>query len=137
MPVFVKSNMATDPDLNMSTSFGACAFGNAKADHDVFMVARAREASSINMGKKNPGGLIGFKNKPSAPDGRRQEEKPGPYMMARLVHRGLMKAWPTYHKHPCGSSGGSAVAVVAGFSPLAFGRETQGLVDFLAYFIAL
>ena len=58
-------------------------------------------------------------------------------MIARLSHLGLMRAWLVYHKHPCGSSGGSLVAVAAGSSPLAFGSETQGSIKYPASFIAL
>ena len=40
-------------------------------------------------------------------------------------------------KHPCGSSGGSAVAVAAGFSPLTLGSETQGSISCPASFTAV
>ena len=40
-------------------------------------------------------------------------------------------------KHPCGSSGGPAVAVAAGFSPVALGSETQGSISCPASFTAV
>ena len=40
-------------------------------------------------------------------------------------------------KHPCGSSGGSAVSVAAGFGPIAFGSETQGSISCPASFTAI
>lgn len=67
IPIFIKGNMATGPDLNMSTSFGAYAFENATADHDAFLVAKAREAGMIIMGKTNLGELNGFKDQTTSP----------------------------------------------------------------------
>ena len=114
--------MANGHDLNMSTSLGAYAFANATADHDAFFFAKAREAGLIIMTKKNLGELNGFKDQPivtglSALGG----ETVSPYdgKIGTSEHQpGLMRAWLTYHKHPWGSSGSSAVAVAAGFSPL-------------------
>lgn len=45
--------MATDPSLGMKTTFGAYAFQNASASHDAFLVAKAREAGLIILGKTN------------------------------------------------------------------------------------
>ena len=67
IPIFIKGNMATGPDLNMSTSFGAYAFQNATSDHDAFIVAKAREAGMIIMGKTNLGELNGFKDRNMSP----------------------------------------------------------------------
>ena len=67
MLVFIKGSMATGPDLNVSTSFEAHAFGNAIADHDAFLVAKVREAGFIVMNKKNPGVLDGFKDQLFSP----------------------------------------------------------------------
>lgn len=67
IPIFIKGNMATGPDLNMSTSFGAYAFENATADHDAFLVTKAREAGMIIMGKTNLGELNGFKDQTISP----------------------------------------------------------------------
>ena len=121
--------MANGHDLNMSTSFGAFAFANATADHDAFLFAKAREAGSIIMAKKNLGELNGFKDQLIVTGlsalGR---ETVSPYngKIGTSEHQpGLMRAWLTYHKHSCGSSGSLAVTVAAGFSPLAFGSETQ------------
>ena len=59
MPVYIKGNMATGPDLNMSTSVEDYAFGDAVADHDAFLVAKA---DLVVMGKTNLGALDGFKD---------------------------------------------------------------------------
>ena len=62
IPIFIKGNMMTGSDLNMSTSFGAYAFQNATSDHDAFIVAKARKAGMIIMGKTNLAELNGFKD---------------------------------------------------------------------------
>ena len=67
IPIFIKGNMATGPDLKMSTSFGAYAFQNATSDHDAFIVAKAQEAGMIIMGKTNLGELNGFKDPNNSP----------------------------------------------------------------------
>lgn len=67
IPIFIKGNMATGPDLNMSTSFGAYAFQNATSDHDAFIVAKTREAGMIIMGKTNLGELNGLKDPNNSP----------------------------------------------------------------------
>ena len=59
--------MATDPDLNVSTSLGTYAFGNATADHDAFLVAEARGACLIIMGKTKLWKLNGFKDQTISP----------------------------------------------------------------------
>lgn len=67
IPVSIKGNMATGPDLNMTTSFGAYAFENATADRDAFFVAKAQEAGMIIMGKANLGELKGFRDQTISP----------------------------------------------------------------------
>ena len=46
IPIFIKGNMATSPDLEMSTSFGAYAFQNATSDHDAFIVSAVAESKT-------------------------------------------------------------------------------------------
>ena len=67
IPIFIKGNMATGPDLKMSTSFGAYAFQNATSDHDAFIVAKARKAGMVIMGKTNLAELNGFKDPNNSP----------------------------------------------------------------------
>lgn len=67
IPVFIKGNMATGPDLNMTTSFGAYAFENATAGQDAFLVAKAQEVGMIIIGKANLGELNGFKDQAISP----------------------------------------------------------------------
>ena len=57
--------------------------------------------------------------------------------MVRPIYRGLIRAWLSDYKLPCGSSGGLAVAVAADFLPLAFSSATQGSIMCLAFFTAL
>ena len=67
IPIFIKGNMATGPDMKMSTSFGAYAFQNATSDYDAFIVAKARKAGMIIMGKTNLAELNGFKDPSNSP----------------------------------------------------------------------
>lgn len=50
IPVFIKGNTATSPDLNMTTSSGAYAFENATAKHDVSLVVKAQRSRDDNCG---------------------------------------------------------------------------------------
>lgn len=47
--------MATDSGQGMKTTFGAYAFKDASAPYDAFLVAKAREAGLIILGKANLG----------------------------------------------------------------------------------
>lgn len=67
MSVFIKGNMVTIPDLNMSTSSEANAFGNAIADHDAFFFAKVREAGLIIMRKIKLCELSAFKDQTISP----------------------------------------------------------------------
>lgn len=67
LPIFIKGNTATGPDLNMTTSFGSYAFENATAVQDAFSVTKAQEAGMIIMGKANLGELNGFKDQTISP----------------------------------------------------------------------
>ncbi|KAJ5415178.1 amidase family protein [Penicillium sp. CMV-2018d] len=53
VPLIVKGNMATDQSLGMSTSSGAFALQNATASQDAHIVAKARQAGMIILGKSN------------------------------------------------------------------------------------
>lgn len=47
--------MATDKSLGMKTTSGAYALQNATANHDAFIVEKAREAGMVVIGKANLG----------------------------------------------------------------------------------
>ncbi|KAJ6079729.1 amidase family protein [Penicillium canescens] len=122
VPLIVKGNMATDQSLGMSTSSGAFALQNATASQDAHIVAKARQAGMIILGKSNLAELNGFKDNSLSPGwSALGGETLSPYDL----------------KHPCGSSAGSVAAVAAGFAPLALGTETQGSISCPASFTAL
>ena len=58
----IKGNMATGPDFNMATSFGAYVVGNLFGRY-----SKSREAGMIIMGNRNLGELNGFKDQPINP----------------------------------------------------------------------
>ena len=122
IPILLKDNMATEAGLGMKTTFGASAFHNASANEDVFIVQNLREAGMIVLGKANLDELNGFK---------------GDYSPTGWSTVGGQTLSPYDGEYPCGSSGGSAVAVAAGFAPLALGTETQGSISCPASHAAL
>ncbi|KAH6710559.1 amidase signature domain-containing protein [Leptodontidium sp. MPI-SDFR-AT-0119] len=116
--------MATEAKLGMPASAGAYALENASATSDAFLIAKAREAALLLMGKANLGvSWADSKTMISAHHGPAWVEKPSLPMIARF--------------HLCGSSGGPVVAVAAGFAPVALGSETQGSISCPASFAAL
>ncbi|KAH7324020.1 amidase signature domain-containing protein [Rhexocercosporidium sp. MPI-PUGE-AT-0058] len=104
--------MATEAKLDMPTSAGAYVLQNATATSDAFLIVKAREAGEFG----------GFKDNDISPS------------WSSLGGETLS---PYDHQHPCGSSGGPVVAVVAGFAPVALGTEIQGSISCPASFIAL
>lgn len=122
IPILLKDNMATEAGLGMKTTFGASAFHNASANEDAFIVKKLREAGMIVLGKANLDELNGFK---------------GDHLPTGWSTVGGQTLSPYDGEYPCGSSGGSAVAVAAGFAPLALGTETQGSISCPASHAAL
>ncbi|KAH9209049.1 amidase signature domain-containing protein [Leptodontidium sp. 2 PMI_412] len=75
-----EGNMATEAKLGMPTSAGAYALQNASATSDAFLIAKAREAGLLLMGKAN----LGSETMISAHHGPAWVEKPSLPMIARL-----------------------------------------------------
>ena len=84
-----------------------------------FCSLKYEKAGLIILAKKDLGELNDFKDQPIvAGFSALGRETVSPYdgKIGTSEHQpGLMRAWLTYHKHSCGSSGSSAVAVAAGF----------------------
>ncbi|KAG4436858.1 hypothetical protein IFR05_007664 [Cadophora sp. M221] len=100
--------MATKAKSGMPTSAGAYALQNLSATSDAFLIAKARKAGQLLMGKANLGEFGGFKDNVSPSWSSLGGETLSPYDC----------------QHSCGSSGFPVVAVAAGFTPVALGTET-------------
>ncbi|MCK0546229.1 amidase family protein [Pseudomonas syringae] len=112
IPIVIKDNLDTAD--RMQTTAGALAMVGAPAPHDAFVVQRLREAGAIIIGKANLSEWAHFRGYevPSGWSGRGGQTR-HPYDL---------------NADPLGSSSGSAVALAAGFSPLAVGTETNGSI---------
>jgi amidase len=112
IPVLLKDNIDTAD--NMQTSAGSLAMIGQPATQDAFIVQRLRAVGAIILGKTNLSEWANFRDReiPNGWSGR----------------GGLSKNPHVLSESPYGSSAGSAVAVAAGFAPLAVGTETVGSI---------
>ncbi|KAK0631045.1 amidase signature domain-containing protein [Bombardia bombarda] len=123
IPIVVKDNIATHPDLGLKTTGGSFAFTDLVPSETASSVRRLTDAGCLVVGKANLTEFANFKGSEmpcgwSARGGQTQS----PYVQG---------GWdPTEkfggHSGPGGSSSGSAVAVAAGFAPISIGTETWG-----------
>lgn len=125
IPIVLKDAFATSRDTSLPTTAGAFAFEDTFAKNDAEAVTILREAGLIILGKASMTEFCGLKATRmtagwSASNGQTQSAwipggyKPEDLFMGRST--------------PGGSSSGSAVAVSAGFAPLAIGTETAGSI---------
>ncbi|QYT03683.1 Amidase domain-containing protein [Trichoderma simmonsii] len=124
IPVVVKDNVMTDSSLGMDTTCGSYALVGAKAPNAP-IVDRLLKAGMIIIGKANLSEWAGSKGFGmvtgwSAVGGQTQS----PYVRGDYVPGDKVLG----HSTPCGSSSGSAVAVAAGFVPVALGTESDGSI---------
>jgi amidase len=113
IPIFVKDNVDTGD--RMLTTAGSLALRDAgPASSDAPLVARARAAGAILLGKTNLSEWANFRSTRSSSgwSGRGGQCR-NPHVLDRS---------------PSGSSSGSAVAVAAGYAPLGVGTETDGSI---------
>lgn len=112
IPVILKDNIGTGD--GMHTSAGSLTLAGRFAPKDSFVAARLRAAGAVLCGKANMTELANFMT----------ENMPNGYSS-----RGgqVRHAWRA-DGDPSGSSSGSAVAVAAGYVPLAIGTETCGSI---------
>ena len=112
IPVLLKDNIDTDDA--MATSAGSLALASHHPGRDATLVARLRDAGAVILGKTNLSEWANFRSSHSSSGwSARGGQTRNPYVLDR---------------NPCGSSSGSAVAVAAGFAPLAVGTETDGSI---------
>ncbi|KAL6693351.1 amidase signature domain-containing protein [Trichoderma pleuroticola] len=124
IPVVVKDNVMTDSSLGMDTTCGSYALVGAKAPNAP-IVNRLLKAGMIIIAKANLSEWAGSKGFGmvtgwSAVGGQTQS----PYVRGGYVLGDKILG----HSAPCGSSPGSAVAVAAGFAPVAMGTESDGSI---------
>lgn len=112
IPVLLKDNIDTDDA--MATSAGSLALANHQPGRDATLVARLREAGAVILGKTNMSEWANFRSSHST--------------SGWSARGGLTRNPHALERNPCGSSSGSAVAVAAGFAPLAVGTETDGSI---------
>ncbi|KAI1133126.1 amidase family protein [Nemania abortiva] len=122
VPILIKGNFATEPSLGLPTSGGAFALANVTTKYDAVAVHQLREAGAIILGKTNLDELCSWK---------------GDNLGSGWSKLGGTTRSPYTFGSPCGSSGGSAVAVAAGLVPFALGTETTGSITCPASFLAL
>ncbi|KAG6989772.1 amidase [Physcia stellaris] len=123
IPVLIKDNIATPEALGLGTTGGAIALIGSKPPAGAPIVDKLLEAGAIVLGKTTLSELAYYKDKRircawSAAAGQAQ---------SAYVRGG--QDWndgPGGHSSPLGSSSGSAIAVSAGFAPIALGTETDG-----------
>ena len=113
IPMFVKDNVDTGD--RMLTTAGSLALESAgPAPGDAPLVSRLRAAGALLLGKTNLSEWANFRSTRSSSG---WSARGGQCRNAHVIDRS-----------PGGSSSGSAVAVAAGYAPLAVGTETDGSI---------
>ncbi|GHJ89998.1 hypothetical protein NliqN6_6400 [Naganishia liquefaciens] len=119
IPILVKDNIATAPELGMATTAGSYALVNSVPRHDATVIAKLRAAGAIILGKTN---MSEFANLKSSSASMGWSARGGQTQSAYVV------GGYTNGGEPLGSSSGSAVAVSAGWTPASLGTETLGSI---------
>ncbi|KAK8140053.1 amidase [Apiospora sp. TS-2023a] len=113
----------TSHELGMPTTAGVFAFLGAKALKNSGVAQKLMDAGLIILGKTNMTEFCGMKMMTSPGRSAVGGQTLSPYVGAIEDGESILG-----HSSPGGSSTGSAVAVAAGFSPLAIGTETIGSI---------
>ncbi|KAK8087765.1 hypothetical protein PG997_002726 [Apiospora hydei] len=113
----------TSHEFGMPTTAGSWAFLGAKVTKSSGLVQKLMDAGMIILGKTNMTELCGMKMMNSPGRSAVKGQTLSPYVGAIEDGDSILG-----HSSPGGSSTGSAVAVAAGFSPLAIGTETIGSI---------
>ncbi|KAF2727125.1 amidase family protein [Polyplosphaeria fusca] len=126
IPVLLKDNIGTEPSLGMNTTACTPALVRSIATNNSPVVDRLIAAGVIIMGKVTLSEMMWYKGLGvrvgwSSLCGQAQN----PY-----IEGGIDKSdGISGHSSPGGSSSGPAIAVAAGFAPLAVGTETEGSIN--------
>ncbi|EST05658.1 Amidase [Kalmanozyma brasiliensis GHG001] len=115
IPIVIKDNVATHPELGMNTTAGSYTLLNSLPSADSPSVQTLRKAGAVILGKANMSvwaqarGLVNQTQGYSPRGGF-----------------GTSAYWPA--GNPCSSSSGSAVAVAAGLAAASVGSQTSGSI---------
>ncbi|KAJ5711486.1 amidase signature enzyme [Penicillium malachiteum] len=124
IPIILKDSFVTASELGMSTTVGSYAFVGAKALENGAITQRLIDAGLIILGKGNMTEFAGMKMTMMMPGwSAHGGQTLSPYIGKIEENEKILG-----HSAPGGSSTGSAVAVAAGFSPLAMATETIGSI---------
>ncbi|GAA5893523.1 hypothetical protein JCM6882_007843 [Rhodosporidiobolus microsporus] len=119
LPIAVKDNYNTAPELGMNTTAGSYALLGQTTVGDAFVIDELRKAGAIILAKANLhefAGEMGRHN--SSAFSARGGQVSSPYVEGGFAAGG----------DPGGSSSGSGAAVSAGFAALALGTDTEGSI---------
>ncbi|KAK7968843.1 amidase [Apiospora saccharicola] len=128
IPIVLKAScqhdcFVTSHELGMPTTAGSFAFLGAKAAKNSGIAQKLMDAGLIVLGKTNMTEFCGMKMMTSPGRSAVAGQTLSPYVGAIEDGESILG-----HSSPGGSSTGSAVAVAAGFTPLAIGTETIGSI---------
>jgi amidase len=112
IPVLIKDNIDTGD--GMPNTAGSILFSQNLPNNDAHIIAQLREAGAVLLGKTNLSEWANFRSEASE--------------SGWSSVGGQTRNFHDNARTPCGSSSGSAVAVAAGFAPLAIGTETNGSI---------
>ncbi|KAH7416717.1 amidase signature domain-containing protein [Cadophora sp. MPI-SDFR-AT-0126] len=123
IPILLKDNIDTDPGMGMDTTSGCLALAGSRPKRNAEIVERMISAGMIILGKANLSELSGIKGLRQMPGG---STIGGQTQSAYTTGDVNPNDKVLDHSSPSGSSTGSAVAVSAGYAPLAIGTDTGG-----------
>ncbi|KAL7805666.1 amidase signature domain-containing protein [Trichoderma aethiopicum] len=124
IPIVLKDCFITASNLGMTTTAGSWAFVGSKASKNSSIAQLLIDAGLIIIGKGNMTEFAGMKMTMMMPGwSSHGGQTLSPYVGKIEENEAILG-----HSAPGGSSTGSAVAVAAGFSPLAMGTETIGSI---------
>ncbi|GAA5850323.1 hypothetical protein JCM8547_001831 [Rhodosporidiobolus lusitaniae] len=119
IPIAVKDNYNTHPELGMNTTAGSYALLGQTTVGDAFVVEKLRDAGVIILAKANLNEFAGeFGRTNSSGWSARGLQTSSAYVPGGFAAGG----------DPGGSSGGSAVSTSAGFVTFALGSDTEGSI---------
>lgn len=125
IPIVIKDVFMASRELGMTTTAGAVAFENSYGQRNAAVVDRLLDLGMIILGKASMTEFCGLKaTRMTAGWNALNGQTQSPYIYGGVKQEDLFIGRST----PGGSSSGSAVAVAAGFAPLALGTETSGSV---------